>query len=238
MPYRNDDKRANYQSNYHKSYNRPGRPESNDRKIIVSFRCKSSVSGRVSRILYEGIATGNFPYKNQSQIYEDLVIRGLGTLAGRGRETVEEALQYLRAVSASESLGTHRKEAQAAFGIVQKEITELLAIKAEDQAVHYYHATVRAYREMSPHVWRDWFLKQMETAFPKLAVQRPQGVDLADIESNDDEEREIDHGKVRPRVRAHESGEGSRDRSQRRESRPSEGDRPRVDQRRGKSRRT
>lgn len=191
MPYRDDSKRSTYQQQYHKTYSRPGRPESTDRKILISFRCKSSVAGRVSRILYDGIATGNFPYKNNSQIYEDLVIRGLGTLVGgKGRETVEEALQYLRAVSATDALGNHRREAQTAFGIVQKEIAELLQIKAEDQAVHYYHATVRAYREMSPHVWRDWFLEAMATAFPKLAEQSPRGVEMDDIEDRKDQQEQ------------------------------------------------
>lgn len=181
MPYRDRDAHNTYQRNYRadKAYQagreprKAGRPPIEDRKILLSLRLRSSLVGRVQRILLEGLATGAYPYKTTSHAYEDLVIRGLETL--KGHDTVDEALQYLRAVQPTDNIGNHRKEAQASFARVSIEITELLQIKAEDQARHYYWAIRRSFEEMSANVWRDWFLSEIELKFPRLHAKPPKG---------------------------------------------------------------
>jgi hypothetical protein len=153
-----------------------GRPPLEDRKIHLSLRLKSSIVGRMNRMLLEATATGIYPWRTQSQQYEDIIIRGLETY--RGNESVDEALQYLHAVQHSEAISRHRKEAQAAYNVTNIEIKELRGIGATDQALRYFWATYAAFERMSPHTWRDWFLQRMREDHADLFARRPQGISL------------------------------------------------------------
>lgn len=157
-----------------------GRPPLDDPKMLLQIRLKQSLVGRLNRILHEGIANGTHNWKNLSQLVADMIVHGLEFYARD--ETVAEALQYLRAISATDAIGAHRKEAQAAFSRVKTELTELLAIRATDQARHYFWATRAAFERMSPNVWRDWFLAELDAAFPKLKA-KPTSVPLLDSAS-------------------------------------------------------
>ena len=177
------DARRAYQRDYYRKKIKPKREKSattvrEDRKMLVSLRIKTSLAGRIAGLFHAGVAKETISHRTPSEFYAELLLRGLETM--QGDEQVDEALQYLRAVSATDSIARHRSEAQAAFSRVKIELTELLQIKAVDQATHYYWTTVRAFSEMSPNVWRDWFLLQMATTFPKLARQQPKGVSLSD----------------------------------------------------------
>lgn len=183
MPYRDPQARRDHQRDYrrtHQTGRGPGRPPLEDRKIHVSLRLKSSLVGRLHRLLLEGLSQGIYPWKTQSHQVEDLLIRGLESL--KAHESVDEALQYLRAVSHSESIGRHRREAQSAYSTINIELKELRAIGAIDQAVHQFWATYQAFAEMSPHTWRDWFLGKMREDHADLYNKRP-----ADIAFDDDE---------------------------------------------------
>lgn len=187
MPYRDPKTRAAYAREYRErnsSGRGPGRPPLEDRKIHVSLRLKNSLVGRLSRLLLEGVATGRYPWKTQSHQFEDLLIRGLETL--KDSESVDEALQYLRAVSHSEAISRHRREAQAAWSVIDIELKELRTIGATEQAVHQFWATYRAFEGMSPHTWRDWFLQQMRETHKDLYAMQPGEMSL-------DAEDETDH---------------------------------------------
>lgn len=179
MPYRDPGaKRTHNRAYYHEKIKpKRGRPAVEDKRVLLGgVRIRSSITGRVQRILLDAVASGTYAYRTSSQIYEDLIVRGMGTLTSS--DVVDEALQYLRAVSATDAIGAHRREAQAAFSRVRTELNELLQIKADQAAVHYYWTTVKAFASMSQNVWRDWFLRQMEKTFPQLARTAPRGVTL------------------------------------------------------------
>lgn len=153
-----------------------GRPTIEDKRVpLGGVRVRASVTARLQRLLIEAEANGTYPYRSRSQLVEDLIVRGMGTLKG---EVVEESMQYLRAVNATDAIGVHRREAQAAFSRIKVELTELLEIHAVEQAQHYYWSTLHAFEEMSPNIWRDWLLEQLPKTFPKLAGSRPKGVPL------------------------------------------------------------
>lgn len=183
MPYRDAQDRREHQREYrqrHTSGRGPGRPPLEDRKIHLSLRVRSSLVGRLQRLLLEGLAQGTYPWKTQSHQVEDLLIRGLESL--KQHESVDEALQYLRAVAHSESIGRHRKEAQSAYSVVNIELKELKAIGATDQAVHQFWATYQAFAEMSPHTWRDWFLNKMREDHADLYNKKPEDIAFDDTE--------------------------------------------------------
>lgn len=183
MPYRNPEDRKHYEREYKQRTSGgpgrgPGRPPLEDRKIHLSLRIRSSIVGRLQRLLLEGLAIpGKFPWRTQSHQYEDLLIRGLETL--RGDESVAEAMQYLHAVSHTDALARMRREAQAAFSTITIELKELRAIGALDQAVAHFWSTYRAFEQMSPHTWRDWFLQRMREDHADLFAKAPRGVSLA-----------------------------------------------------------
>lgn len=105
-------------------------------------------------------------------MYEQLVIAGLESKSG-DNELIEESLQYLRAVKATDDIGNQRREAQAAFARTKIELAELLSIGAKAEARHSFWNIVKAFEDMDETVWRNWFLAQMRGAFPKLAEARP-----------------------------------------------------------------
>lgn len=191
------EERRKYQQAYRASRSQgrsPGRPPLEDRRVHLSCRLKSSLVGRLQRLLLEGIAHGTFPWKTQSHQIEDLLIRGLEAM--RGHESVDEALQYVRAVSHSEAISRHRREAQAAYSTVKTELKELASIGAIDQALHYFWATYSQFEEMSPNVWRDWFLDKMQTDHPDLYARRPKGVSLEPARKRAQDDAEPSRGAV------------------------------------------
>lgn len=181
MPFHDDHKRRAYQRQYYQKKLKPKRRKEasvEDRKMPVQFRMRASLVGRVMWTFHQGVANQTLPYKTPSEMYADLIFRGMETLPMT--EDLDETLQYLRAVVATDALGAHRKDAQAAFSRVRTELEELLQIGAEEPARQYYWTTVRTFAAMSANIWRDWFLKQMATTFPKLAKIEPRGVVIAD----------------------------------------------------------
>lgn len=188
MPYKDAEQRKRYGQSYRQTHSRatggaPGRPPADDAKVLWSIRLKGSIVGRLDRLLLEGLATGKFPWKNRSQQAADLLIRGMETL--KDHESVDEALQYLRAVRHSESIRQHRREAQSAWAIVDEELRELKAIRATDQAVHQFWANYAAFEAMSPSTWRDWLLKMMRETHKDLYEKQPGEVELTDRDSED-----------------------------------------------------
>lgn len=175
MPYADIHDRRKYQRNYYQQKLKPKRGVSEDRPVLMSVRLPSSLHGRLQRILNEGIANNVYPWKTMSQMVRDLLIAGMGTLKG---DVVEEAMQYLKAVAPLDGIGNHRREAQAAFSRVKTELRELQEIKADTAAHLHYWAIVNNFRAMSPTVWRDWFLDQMEKTFPKFAKHPAKGIRL------------------------------------------------------------
>jgi hypothetical protein len=174
MPYENRSKRAAYDAKRRTPRRgRPSLPEG-EKKLMVTWRMHGSLLGRMRRIVDEGLAKGTFPWKTMTSCAEALLLRGLESLSGE--EIVDEMLPYLRAVGQIDSIGTHRREAQSAFSKVKTEIAELLAIRAHAEAVQYFHATYHSFEQIGETVWRDWLLKSMQTAFPKLYKQKPKGV--------------------------------------------------------------
>lgn len=164
-----------------------GRPPTEDKRIFVTLRLRTSFVGRLQRIYDEAIAEGRSPWRSKSQQMEALMLAGLETL--RDNDTVEEALQYLRAVKENDVLGDRRKEAQAALSRVKTEISELLAIKARKEAQVHFWKMIRRFEEMDESVWRNWFLVMLREAFPKLATKAVEHFVSLDIEDEMTPER-------------------------------------------------
>lgn len=182
MAYDDENDRRAYQRKYYHEKIKPKRKEAKqqqqdrDRKILVSLRLRSSLAGRISGLFHTGVAMGTTSHKTPSEFYAELLFKGLETMSAN--PDVDEALQYLRAVSATDAIGAHRKEAQAAFSRVRTELQELMQIDADAAARHYYWTTVKSFTDMSPNVWRNWFLEQMHGTFPQFAKAIPKGVGL------------------------------------------------------------
>lgn len=173
MPHRDPQAKRSYQRSYHKS-NYVG--EGNEKKVLWSGRLPVSLLARVQRITQEGIATGKFPWKTTTMTVTALLIRGLESLAGD--PMIDEMLPYLRAISQIDGVASHRTEAQAAFSKTKTEISELLNIKAHDEAVQYFHAIFNSIEEMDENVWRDWLLRKLKETFPKLVAEKPKGTNM------------------------------------------------------------
>lgn len=181
MPFQDAKERRAYQRSYYDK-NKSKRVRHQDRdqekKAHVAFRCPVSIMGRIRRIVNEGIALGKFPWKTQTECIVALLIRGMETMAGD--PTIDEMLPYLRSIQALEGIAGHRREAQAAFSQMKTEISELLAIKAHDEAVKYFHAMYDSVLDIDENVWRDWLVRQLKETFPKLLAAKPKGVRFAE----------------------------------------------------------
>lgn len=183
MPFQSDEERRRYQRKYYNQQIKTKRKHGNlkdrdEKKVLVATRLPVSLIARIQRIVSEGIATGRFPWKTQTHAIHALIVKGMESLAGDA--SIDEMLPYLRAVHTIESVGAHRREAQAAFSSIKTEIAELLAIKAMDEAVQYFHAIYHSVDEMNANVWRDWLLKELRAAFPQLLKLVPKGVSFID----------------------------------------------------------
>ena len=150
-----------------------GRPPIEDRRVFVHIRMRSSVLARTQRMMNEAVALKKYAWKSQSDMYEDLVIKGMSVYADQGDETAEEAMEYLRAVEPARIMAAHRTEAMAAYARTKQEINELLEAKAEGAAIGLFHIAMRSFYAMTNTVWRTWLVDQMERTFPKLAKSKP-----------------------------------------------------------------
>lgn len=176
------DKQQADAANYQKRKRR-GRPPKDlakadtDRKQMITMRIRTSIVGRVDKLVNEGWNTGRFPWKNRTEAWSALALRGLESLADD--DMVSEMLPYLRVVHHSESLAAHRKESKAALSNFIEEIRSLLEVsntsrgevkqQSFEAAVHHYHAMIGEVEKMPQNVWRDVLLAKMRGAFPKLA---------------------------------------------------------------------
>ena len=148
-----------------------------DKKVLVAIRIPVSVLGRIQRIVGEAIALHTYPWKTQSALINELLLRGLESL--KDDPNIAEMLQYLHTVEEIEAVGKHRIEAKAAFSKFNSEVSEMLAIGATMEAAQYYQNTHKAVLALSPNLWRDWLLIQMEKAHGKLAKVKVKPTSLA-----------------------------------------------------------
>lgn len=175
----NDDDRRQYNRTYYRNHVKPKRGKKMDldrseKKVAVSVRMPLALIGRIQRIVMEGLATGKFPWKTTGAAITALIIKGMESMAGD--ETIDSMLPYLRAVQMIEHVGQHRIEAQAALSKIKTEVSELLAIKANDEAVQYFHSMYDSVDAMDETVWQGWMLRELRGMFPQLLKQKPKGV--------------------------------------------------------------
>ncbi|SRR5258708_10832243 len=146
------------------------------KKGYLNARLPMQMIARLVRIKDEGIATGQYPWRSVSAVIEALLLRGLESMAGD--PFIDEMLQYLRVTSQIEGIAAHRREAQAAVSRFKVEIGELLKIKANEQAVQYFHSIYHDFQQMDANVWREWALEEMRKAYPVLHKAMPHAVIL------------------------------------------------------------
>lgn len=170
---------------YNRDYyqRRTGRPsgqaragQSQEKRVLVTFRIEQSIIARVQKMVAEGIATGRYPWKTQSACWKALVVGGFENM--KGDEFVDEMLPYLRMMSHIDGVEAHRREAQAALSRLKTAISELRAIKAIDEAATHYHMILADFETMTPNVWRDWLIKEARKAFPDLLKMKPTSLRL------------------------------------------------------------
>lgn len=191
-------KRREYNKTYYEKHRQERQAKSalggpaveQDKRRLLSVRIPNSMLGRLGKVMIDAQRQGDYVWKNQSALVEDLLMLGLESLQNKGYEVIDEALQYLQAVRASKSISQHRVEAESAFATVQKELLKLDAIGAKDEATHIYWATRASFLKMSVNPWRDWFLRTMEKTFPKLHKTKPSGITVNDV-MEDEEERHL-----------------------------------------------
>lgn len=180
MPYEDPDAGRAYHRKYYRDKVKPKRISKRvieDRKVVVSLRLRASLVGRITGIFHRGIAEKTHNHGTPSDLYAEILIQGLDVMAAND-ENIAEAMQYLRAMNAADSVASARKEAQSAFSRTKIEIAEMLAIGETNAAHQFYWTTVATFEDFSPNIWRDWFLKAMAKAFPRFAAKRPKGVSL------------------------------------------------------------
>ena len=183
MPYRKSSDRTRYQRQYYRdrrglgARDKAGRPLAyEDRRIVLSARVRASLVGRMTRIYDEARALHTYTWQTRSDMIEQLLTSGIEQLASS--DAIDEAREYLRAVKATDMIGNQRREMQASFNRACTELKECLRIGAKDEAVHAYHSVMTAFDQMSPNVWRDWFLRELPKKFPQLQEARLKGIAL------------------------------------------------------------
>lgn len=189
-------KLSNEARQYHRDYyhrvRKPQLEKTELKKIMVRISLPNTLVGRLQRIVNEGIATGIYPWKSMSAAMNALIVRGMESM--KGDPDMESMLKYLRGMGQLEGMAQHRTEAQAAFNRAKVEISEMLAIKAEQDAVRYFHNLRRTFEEMDTHIWQQWLLRQLDQTFPKLLRQKPKPISLDEHAETDEPWR-----KVKPR---------------------------------------
>lgn len=167
-----------------------GRPPVEDRKVLIQLRIKSSLTGRVSKMLYEGIATGTLPYKNPSQIYEAIIMKGIEVM---DTEESDEAMQYLKATRELDESARQRREAQAAFSKARTELKEIMTGGGgkgdQEEACRVYWMLVWNFKAMNPGHWRDWFIRRMREDYPELDKSEPPSAKIIDKHNEEYDER-------------------------------------------------
>lgn len=172
MPRRDVELRNKYQRDYRakRSSGKPsGRPPLEDRTHFLAVRIPSSLNGHLNRVYDEGAQNGRRRiWPSRSRMVTDLLRRGLEAVAAEGDENLQEELIGMRAAQGIEVVTRQRTEAKALFSRLERELTELLAIKAEATAANMYWRAVSYFREMAETDWRNWFLNEAKTKFPEL----------------------------------------------------------------------
>lgn len=174
MPYLDPKKRQKYQRNWYRT-NRASNPIGHrEKRVLFTCRLPEPLIARIRKLVDEGIATGKYPWRSMAAAVLALILGGFERM--KGDEYVDEMLPYLRSMSHIDGIRAHRSEAQAAVSRFKTEISELLHIKAVDEAATYFHTMIAEFEDMPPNVWRDWMLKEAKRAFPQLIAMKPKSV--------------------------------------------------------------
>lgn len=146
-------------------------------RVLFSARLRDSLLARTRRLVDEYLATGKYGYRTMTEAFEDLALRGLGTL--RGDPIVDEMMPYMDLMRNIDRLHRARREAQGGLNRAKEEIAELQAIGDADAATQVYHFALDAAHAMPPTAWRDWMITELAKSFPELAKRPLKGVDLS-----------------------------------------------------------
>lgn len=168
---------------YNRRYYRKNRKESStdsERKLPLNVRVAASLVGRLSRLAMEGAATGRHPWKTMTECVSRLIMDGLRWRRENDDEdgTIAEMLPHLEAMEHLNKIRTMRREGMTMLNTAREEISHLEGIGAHDGAVAYYHMTMETLGKLQATEWRDWLIRELEKAFPKLQAQKVRGVNL------------------------------------------------------------
>lgn len=236
MPFKSREERRDYDREVATPKRRKrGRPPlaPEDKKIYINMRVPLRLSGRIDRLVAEGMATGRYPWKSRTEAWQWLAQRGIEQLAERGDEIIDEMLPYLRITHAADSIATHRKEAMSFFSSFVTETREFLAAggpEGKEAAVRHYHAMMHMVAQMPEHFWRDHLMKRMKRQFPKLAALPMPEIRLSnkpvvakrrmtDVQIDDDSTRELTVPDDVVRLRMQLADDADNDRADRRRAR-------------------
>lgn len=150
-----------------------------EKKVLWQGRLPETLVARIQRVTIEGVATGKYPWRTQTECATDLLRRGFASL--KGDPFIDEMLPHLEMAQHLDRVSQLRREAQSTLNKARTEISELLNIGSNDGAATYYHVTMEAARKMPPTEWRDWLIKELKSSYPDLARIKPKGVALKSI---------------------------------------------------------
>lgn len=174
MPSSDAKRRANQKYYNKKRQQREQRGE--DRKRHINVWMRDSLINRLQRLTLESLANGTYPWRTLNECMSYLIERGLEVFSGD--DTVSDMLPVLEHFRHIEQIKQQRRDAQAMLAAARTEVKELIAIKQEQAAATYFHATMDSARKLPDTEWSAWLIAEMQKEFPQLMKIAPRGVDL------------------------------------------------------------
>lgn len=172
--YRNHKQKIRQGQTLSRVQKRLGKEES--RKVAFSMRLPESIASQLQRMAFEGLATGKYPWKHPSEVARGLIIRGLQSL--KGDETIDSALPEIEMQENLEGMQRAQRTAYTMLSKARTTIDSLLAIKADREALQYYHSTMTFAKGLPPTVWSEWLMTQMLDSYPELSKRDAPGIRL------------------------------------------------------------
>lgn len=178
MPYSDpeDKKRSNRESyQRRKGRNAVIQPTEKPAEKFVHARIPITWIGRISQIATEGLLTGRYPWKSNSEVTRALIGFGFEHLAAGGDEEMQLLRPMMELDAQISAVDRARTQALSSAAKLKTNLKAMVAINANDAALQYYHTAMNLIRAMPPTLWSKWLLEEIEKTFPDFAKREKTG---------------------------------------------------------------
>lgn len=154
-------------------------------RVVVSFQCTPSMARQIQDIVYEGRATGRYPWKTRGELIRSLLSSALAQVRALAADGDDDALLFHQLEEQVADMTIKRQAAEHLRDTIATEIDALMQIHDRDAAISRLHTIVQHVSRLESVTWREWLLKALRTRYAHLLDAPTPRVPLYQMQARD-----------------------------------------------------